>query len=131
MILLDWSAPWTWVRQLRDWIRLLRSVLISLDDDTKIVMEELMAEWRDRKRGLDAVSGTGVTSAGGPVTIPLGPGEWDEGLGVPLCVVCQGVRLVIVRRILRVDLLFRPIRLRSWRRSMAGARKSSILFSNL
>ncbi|GMF74236.1 unnamed protein product [Aspergillus oryzae] len=33
----------------------------------------------------------GLTSSGGPVTIPLGPGEWDEGLGIPMCVVCQGV----------------------------------------
>lgn len=90
VILLDWSSPWTWVRELREWIRLLRSVLISLDDETKLVMEEVMTEWRDRKRGLD-VSGTGVQNSGGPVTIPLGPGEWDEGLGVPLCVVCQGV----------------------------------------
>lgn len=34
----------------------------------------------------------GLTSSGGPVTMPLGPGEWDEGLGIPMCVVCQGVR---------------------------------------
>lgn len=54
-------------------------------------MEEVMTEWKDKKRGLDPNSTTGVTNSGGPVTIPLGPGEWDEGLGVPLCVVCQGV----------------------------------------
>lgn len=90
VILLDWSTPWTWVRQLRDWIRLLRSVLLKLDDQTKIVMEEVMSEWKDRKRGLDSAS-TGVANTGGPATIPLGPGEWDEELGVPLCVVCQGV----------------------------------------
>ncbi|KAJ9220250.1 hypothetical protein DTO027B5_1236 [Paecilomyces variotii] len=90
VILLDWSNPWTWVRQLREWVRLLRSVLISLDDETKLVMEEIMTEWRDRKRGLDSAAAAGTTSAGGPVTIPLGPGEWDEGLGIPMCVVCQG-----------------------------------------
>ncbi|KKK23450.1 dynein light intermediate chain [Aspergillus rambellii] len=92
VVLLDWSDPWTWVRRLREWVRLLRHVLISLDDETKIVMEENMTEWRDRKRGVDSAS-TGsqaLTSSGGPVTIPLGPGEWDEGLGIPLCVVCQG-----------------------------------------
>jgi dynein light intermediate chain 1 len=51
-----------------------------------------MTEWRDRKRGLDAAAaGSQVASSGGPVTIPLGPGEWDEGLGIPVCVVCQGV----------------------------------------
>lgn len=49
-----------------------------------------MSEWKDRKRGLDSAS-TGVANTGGPATIPLGPGEWDEELGVPLCVVCQGV----------------------------------------
>ncbi|RAH84837.1 hypothetical protein BO86DRAFT_231820 [Aspergillus japonicus CBS 114.51] len=92
VILLDWSDPWTWVRRLREWVRLLRHVLISLDDETKIVMEENMTEWRDRKRGMDASSAgaQGLTSSGGPVTIPLGPGEWDEGLGIPMCVVCQG-----------------------------------------
>ncbi|OXV06566.1 hypothetical protein Egran_05661 [Elaphomyces granulatus] len=90
VILLDWSSPWTWVRQLREWVRLLRSVLISLDDETKCVMEEVMSEWRDRKRGLEASAGTGVAISGGSVTIPIGPGEWDEGLGIPICVVCQG-----------------------------------------
>ena len=93
VILLDWSDPWTWIRRLREWVRLLRSVLVSLDDDTKVVMEESMTEWRDRKRGLDANSGAAgnLPNSGGPVTIPLGPGEWDEGLGIPMCVVCQGV----------------------------------------
>lgn len=90
---MDWSEPWTWIRRLREWVRLLRSVLVSLDDDTKIVMEETMTEWRDRKRGMDANSAAagGLPNSGGPVTIPLGPGEWDEGLGIPMCVVCQGV----------------------------------------
>ena len=92
VILLDWSDPWTWIRRLREWVRFLRSVLVSLDDKTKIVMEETMTEWRDRKRGMDSGSAAGgVPNSGGPVTIPLGPGEWDEGLGIPMCVVCQGV----------------------------------------
>ncbi|KAJ5238882.1 hypothetical protein N7468_003501 [Penicillium chermesinum] len=92
VILLDWSDPWLWIRQLREWVRLLRSVLVSLDDDTKIVMEETMTDWRDRKRGVDGNSAAAgsFSNSGGPVTIPLGPGEWDEGLGIPMCVVCQG-----------------------------------------
>lgn len=95
VILLDWSDPWTWVRQLREWVRLLRQVLISLDDETKIAMEETMTEWRDRKRGMDpnSAGAQGLASSGGAVTIPLGSGEWDEGLGIPMCVVCQGVRI--------------------------------------
>jgi dynein light intermediate chain 1 len=93
VILLDWSDPWTWVRRLREWVRLLRHVLISLDDETKIVMEETMTEWKDRKRGMDSglAGAQGLAGSGGPVAIPLGPGEWDEGLGIPMCVVCQGV----------------------------------------
>ncbi|KAK2735736.1 hypothetical protein FQN55_002019 [Onygenales sp. PD_40] len=95
VILLDWESPWSWVRQLREWIRLLRSVLISLDDETKVVMEEVMTEWRDHKRGGDPSSSAGGgMSSGGPVTIPLGPGEWDEGLGIPMCVVCQGAEKI-------------------------------------
>lgn len=105
---MDWSDPWTWVRRLREWTRLLRSVLVSLDDETKFVMEETMTEWRDRKRGIDPSSAAagGMSNSSGPVTIPLGPGEWDEGLGIPMCVVCQGVRkLLSVNQLLFADLI--------------------------
>ncbi|KAK2750436.1 hypothetical protein FQN57_003916 [Myotisia sp. PD_48] len=92
VILLDWDAPWTWIRTLREWIRLLRSVLISLDDETKMVMEGVMTDWKERRRGLDS---SYVAGAGGPVSsIPLGLGEWDEGLGIPTCVVCQGAEKI-------------------------------------
>ncbi|KAL1646586.1 hypothetical protein SLS58_003172 [Diplodia intermedia] len=88
VILLDWSQPWLWVRQLREWIRVLRSLMVSLDDDCKDVMEENIVSWqeRGRKNNLDGTPGTG---ADGDVSIPVGPGEWDEPLGIPLCVVCQ------------------------------------------
>ncbi|KAI9729839.1 MAG: hypothetical protein M1834_006588 [Cirrosporium novae-zelandiae] len=90
VILLDWAEPWAWVRQLRSWISLLLSVTSSLDDETKEAMEEAMSEWRDRRRGGNALDGGGGTTTADPaVTIPLGPGEWDEELGIPLCVVCQ------------------------------------------
>jgi hypothetical protein len=53
-------------------------------------MEENMTQWRERKKGIDASStGSQAASSGSAI---IGPGEWDEGLGVPLCVVCQGVR---------------------------------------
>jgi dynein light intermediate chain 1, cytosolic len=142
VILLDWTNPWTWVRQLREWIRLLRSVLVSLDSETKFVMEEVMTEWRGRRRGLDASSGTGVANSGGPFTIPLGPGEWDEGLGIPMCVVCQGVRMEQLSWILAMSSLladssltlcdsFRLTRLRSWKKSTVGEKRNSILSFNL
>lgn len=59
-------------------------------------MTEVMGDWKQRRRGGLSYDGGG----GGPnkeshVTIPLGQGEWDEELGIPLCVVCHSVRLVV------------------------------------
>jgi dynein light intermediate chain 1, cytosolic len=85
-ILLDWNEPWTWMRQLRQWVRILRSILISLDDECKDALEENIGKLRDSGRGSTADgSGSGADMG----DLPLGPGEWDEPLGVPLCVVCQ------------------------------------------
>lgn len=96
VILLDWSQPWLWLHQLRDWIRLLRTLLVSLDHDCKEKMEEVMISWRDRGRGTASLDGGGGSSAAdGDVTLPLGPGEWEEALGLPLCVVCQNVGQIL------------------------------------
>lgn len=98
VILLDWSQPHLWMRKLRDWLLLLRAVLTSLSYECKDVMEEVMLSWRDRGRGggstnLDG-SGT-AASTDGDVSLPLGPGEWEDALGLPLCVVCQNVRVYL------------------------------------
>lgn len=95
LILLDWTEPWNWARQLRDWIRLLRKVMVPLDDDAKEAMEEVMQEWQQRRRGGGAYDNTGSSSSETNITIPLGPGEWDEVLGVPLCVVCHNVSIKV------------------------------------
>jgi hypothetical protein len=51
-----------------------------------------MLSWRDRGRGGNNLDGTPTASGTeGDVSLPLGPGEWEEGLGLPLCVVCQNV----------------------------------------
>lgn len=52
-------------------------------------MEEIMIEWRDRGRGTISLDGSGTVPTDSDVILPLGPGEWDEALGLPLCVVCQ------------------------------------------
>lgn len=54
-------------------------------------MEEVMISWRDRGRGGSTLDGGGSTATEGDVSLPLGPGEWEEALGLPLCVVCQNV----------------------------------------
>ncbi|KAL9637906.1 MAG: hypothetical protein Q9164_001901, partial [Protoblastenia rupestris] len=90
VILLDWNEPWAWVRQLRDWIVLMRSITASLSDSSKEVLEVTMKEWQEKKRGTSSYdpsgSGTGTEPS---VTLPLSQGEWDEPLGLPLCVVCH------------------------------------------
>ncbi|KAF2868076.1 dynein [Massariosphaeria phaeospora] len=92
VILLDWNHPWLWIRQLRDWIRVLRSLILSLDDASKEVLEDNISTLQDKGRG--GGGGGGGSEASGNsgidhVKIPMGRGEWDEPLGIPLCVVCQ------------------------------------------
>lgn len=89
MVLLDWESPWTWARQLRDWIKLLRAALSRLDNDCKNAMDENMKEWTERRKGSSAEAIGAASDA--EVAMPLGTGAWDEALGIPICVVCQNV----------------------------------------
>lgn len=55
-------------------------------------MRNIMVSWRERGRGGNSLDGGGVASTSeADVSLPHGPGEWDEALGLPLCVVCQNV----------------------------------------
>lgn len=90
-ILLDWSDPFKWPRQLRQWIRILRSVVVKLDEDVKIELQETMTAWKEKKVGPDApitMLGAEKSEVKQTPVIALGPGEWDEELGLPLSVVC-------------------------------------------
>jgi dynein light intermediate chain 1, cytosolic len=86
------------MRELREWILLLREVLISLSDESKQTMEDVMLSWRDRGRGGGTnLDGTQAASAGeGDLSLPMGPGEWEDALGLPLCVVCQNVSHLVL-----------------------------------
>lgn len=130
VILLDWAEPWLWLRQLKDWVRLLRILLVSLSPDCKAKMEEVMIHWRDRGKtptSLDNLGGTFPSD--GDISLPLGPGEWEEALGLPLCVVCQNVRRVDLLTPLKILTAFSLIRWSLLRESVAGKKKNSILFS--
>ena len=74
-------------------MQLLRYLLVSLDDDCKEVMQDVMVSWRDRGRGGNSFDGNlgGSVPNGEDVSLPLGPGEWDEALGIPVSIVCQNV----------------------------------------
>lgn len=92
VLLLDWIEPWRWVRQIRDWVRFLRSITSALDEETQDVMAVTMKEWQQRRRGGTAYETVGTSTSDTHVNIPLSQGEWDEALGLPFCVVCHGVR---------------------------------------
>lgn len=63
---------------------MLRSLVVSLDDASKMVLEENIQTLQDKGRNILS-EGSSMEN----VKIPMGPGEWDEPLGLPLCVVCQ------------------------------------------
>ena len=87
VVLLDWEEPWAWARQLRDWIRIVRLALGKLDNDCVEAMNDNMKQWSERRKGQAVDS---LSAADTEVTVSLGPGEWDEPLGIPICCVCHG-----------------------------------------
>lgn len=80
------------MRQIRDWVRFLRGITEGLDEEAQDAMAVTMKEWQQRRRGGTTydMGGTGSASDSN-VNIPLSQGEWDEPLGLPICVVCHGV----------------------------------------
>ncbi len=59
-------------------------------------MEEIMDSWKTRGKGgaslnLDGTPSAAAASGDADSSLPQGPGEWADPLGLPLCVVCQNV----------------------------------------
>lgn len=110
----------------------LKEVVSSLDEETRDIMELYMKEWQQRRRGgaYDA-SGIGTVSDGG-VELPLSSGEWDESLGLPICVVCHSVNNPGSRKKgAEADKsLSRLTKSKLWKRSTDGEKKDSILCCN-
>ncbi|KAL8761521.1 MAG: hypothetical protein Q9184_002370 [Pyrenodesmia sp. 2 TL-2023] len=93
VILLDWADPWSWARQLRDWVRFLRGITAALDDACKVMAEDTMNEWQQRRRGAPYEGGPAAMNDAS-INVPLGQGEWDEPLGLPICVACHGTEKI-------------------------------------
>ena len=91
-ILLDWADVFKWGSELRQWIRILKGALDGADEEVQNVMHETMEAWKVSKGGEGGFPG--APKIGSPTgdakaqSIPLGPGEWEDALGVPVCVVC-------------------------------------------
>ncbi|OAQ60027.1 dynein light intermediate chain [Pochonia chlamydosporia 170] len=97
IILLDWSQPHQWLRQIWRWIQVLEEVMGRVSSEARNEMEDIMASWKERGRvgaptNLDGTPTATGTSGDGDGQLPLGPGEWSEPLGLPLCVVCQNAQ---------------------------------------
>lgn len=75
------------MREIKTWVRLVRGIFTSLDDDCKQTLDEVINAWETRLSTHTDAGGGNI----GEVTIQLGPGEFDQPLGLPLCVVCQNV----------------------------------------
>lgn len=97
VILLDWAQPHLWLRQIWSWIQVLEEVMGHTSPEARSEMEETMSSWRERGRGGSSTNLDGTpsaTAADSDGSLPLGPGEWSEPLGLPLCVVCQNVSCI-------------------------------------
>ena len=71
---------------------MLQEVNSKADEQSKEVMEHVMQEWEQKRRGGAFDMGMSGVAPETDVKVPLWQGEWDEPLGVPLCVVCHNVR---------------------------------------
>lgn len=132
VVLLDWSRPWEWVRQVKTWVRLLRGIFTSLDDDCRRTLDDVTQAWESRRSTYaDGGGGGGAGTGLGDVALPLGPGEFDEPIGLPLCVVCQNVDCPVVMTVGNcADYNFvvaRLTRSRCWSENGDGRKKSLIL----
>ena len=73
---------------------MVRDITSSLGGASTESMEQTMKEWQQHKRGTSTYDSVpSSTGTEGNVTLPLSQGEWDEPLGLPLCIVCHGVRI--------------------------------------
>lgn len=73
----------------------MRTVIASLSLECKDILQENLDAWQDRGREGSPLNldGTLAVNPEGDISRPIGQGEWDEPLGLPLCVVCQNVCL--------------------------------------
>lgn len=90
-----------------------------------------MLSWRERGRGGNSLDGVGINAAiDGDVSLPLGPGEWEEALGLPLCVVCQNVSWVLSKSDNYANAKPSLTRSKYWKRNRRGRRRNLTLYCN-
>jgi dynein light intermediate chain 1 len=127
VILLDWSEPWNWIRQLRDWILFVENLITSVDTATAETINQNAQH--SSSQGAPPAREEGAGHADGSTTPVLqGPGEYDEALGLPICVVCHNVGMSL--RHWHLLIYTSQTRSRPWRRTTAGEKRSSTTCSS-
>ncbi|GAO51541.1 hypothetical protein SAICODRAFT_17400 [Saitoella complicata NRRL Y-17804] len=94
LILLDWATPWTWLSEIRKWVRTLKRVTSRIRESDALAeeaMDKLMEDWEMRIRNYTENATATATSeaAVSDVSLPLSSGQFDDPLGLPLMVVCH------------------------------------------
>lgn len=88
VILLDWNNPWLWIRQLQEWLLVLQRILGDVEDDVKAALDANATLLHQNRHG-EAYPLSMMKPVKDTRVRPAGSGEWDEALGLPICVVCQ------------------------------------------
>ena len=96
-VLLDWTKPQLWLRELSFWIRHLKAILSDLADEHSHIaadLEHFTEQWSTRIRSFSdsRLTNSDVeTSKRLAVVPPLADGEFDDSLGVPIHCIAQNV----------------------------------------
>lgn len=97
-ILLDWHYPWTWLRTLRFWIRSITGIIESLKSSKSnqdFVIENGIKALETRIRAYtESAKMESITALQHDPSLarPLGKGEFDRPIGLPIMCVAQNVR---------------------------------------
>ncbi|KAG4305841.1 hypothetical protein PORY_000751 [Pneumocystis oryctolagi] len=93
-VLLDWKSPWKWLYELHVWIQLLKKVIENFKSSSEIhaqVVSELVETWGYKIRTYceNSTLKHDDVDNNEQIIIPLGSGQYDEPIGLPLICVCN------------------------------------------
>lgn len=94
VILLDWNNPWLWIRQLQEWLLVLRRILGDVEDDVKAALDANATLLR-QNRNSEANPLSMTKPEENTKVRSVGSVEWDEALGLPICIVCQHAERIL------------------------------------
>lgn len=97
-ILLDWKRPWSWLREMRSWIRQWKGLIkarTTAEPSALADVDSFSTSWRTylrkyKEKSKDADST--IAKLDTTVVIPLSEGQFSDSLGVSLLCVAQNVR---------------------------------------